>query len=143
MIGLQKYYYIPIYPILSKIFFLDNFSLCPFTSSRNVSFSYTKCPDTMVWVIFERNCIPSKGDQPHLERMFSLLTVQGLSKSTKTRSAWNPGRINPRLSISKINATLCAAFYAICSNEIFPWWYSSNRVTRLCCTSGPPDGAVI
>ena len=33
------------------------------------------------------NLEPSKGDHPHLYKVFSLVTVQDLSRSTKTRSA--------------------------------------------------------
>src|SRR3546814_3692547 len=70
----------------------------------------------------EVNVCPSNGDQPHLDRMLSRLTVYGLLRSANTRSAQYPSRIKPLSATWKQVATLCAVFCTSCSRVSRPSW---------------------
>src|SRR5690606_27441663 len=67
--------------------YLSKLSLFAFLTAENRPFSYPRCPFTKQCVTAELNSIPSKGDQPHLYAIFSLVTFQLLLGSTKTKSA--------------------------------------------------------
>src|SRR5258708_2955048 len=73
--------------------YLSNIILCPFTNSLICPPSQTKFPFTNVFSIDAGNVKFSKGLQPHLYKIFSLLTVVPDCSPTTTRSAKYPSRI--------------------------------------------------
>src|SRR5690606_14128039 len=92
----------------------SNSNRCPVLPSIILPSVYTRFPDTNVWAMVEENVYPSKGDQPHLDKILSFDTVYGRSRSTSTKSAQYPSRINPLLSIWNNSAVLCAVFCTTC-----------------------------
>src|SRR5690606_41569583 len=98
----------------------SNVRRCPVDSSLKFPSEYTRLPETKVCTMEDLNVCPSNGDQPHLDKMVCLVTVCGRFRSTSTKSAQYPSRINPRRSNRKQRAVLCAVFSTICSRPSLP-----------------------